>query len=202
MPDEEGLALYHAAAEAAASGLGPLLEIGTYCAKSTVYLAAGAREGSTKGGPVPLVFSVDHHRGSEEIQPGWPHHDPELMDGAAGVMDSLPWARRTLAAAGVEQGVVLVVGESSAVAGWWGTALAMVFIDGGHGEQVAWADYHGWVPKLAPGGLLAVHDVFAHPPEGGQAPYQIFRHALASGQFTEQVARGSLRVLHRSSPSA
>lgn len=198
MPDEEGMALYAAAKKAARSGLGPILEIGTYCAKSALYLGAGAAEVRGAGGQArTVVFSVDHHRGSEELQPGWAHHDPEVVDPATGVMDTLPWARRAVAEAGLEGTVVLVVGESTAVARAWSTPLSLLFIDGGHGDTVAWADYRSWAPKLAPAGALAVHDVFADPAEGGQVPFNIYRHALGSGAFAEEAAIGSLRVMRR-----
>ena len=60
-------------------------------------------------------------------------------------------------------------------------------------------DYAGWTPHVAPGGLLAVHDVFTDPAEGGRPPYEeIYLPALASGRFVEVDARGSLRVLRRS----
>ena len=193
MPDDEGAALYRAGLAAASAGLGPLLEIGTYCAKSAVYLGAAAREARS------VLFTVDHHRGSEENQAGWPHHDRSLVDGRSGRMDTLPWARRTLEAAGLEEDVVLIVGRSATVAAQWRAPLALLFIDGGHGEEVAWADYRAWTPKLAPGGLLAIHDVFPDPADGGRPPYQLFCEALASGAFDEVAGAGcgSLRVLRR-----
>jgi predicted O-methyltransferase YrrM len=179
MPEEEGMALYRAGLEAGRSGLGPFLEIGTYCAKSAVFLGAAARASGT------VLFSVDHHRGSLELQPGWPHHDPDVVDPATGQTDTLPWARRTLFDADLESHVVLVVGESSTVAQSWQTPLSLVFIDGGHGEEVAWQDFRSWSPKLPPGGTLAIHDVFADPKDGGQVPYDIYRAALASNEFGE-----------------
>jgi prolyl-tRNA editing enzyme YbaK/EbsC (Cys-tRNA(Pro) deacylase)/predicted O-methyltransferase YrrM len=189
MPPDEGLALY--AAALAAAPVGPLLEIGSYCGKSTLYLAAAAREhGST-------VVTVDHHRGSEEHQPGWEYHDPSLVDPAAGLLDTLPALRRTLHTAGVEDTVVVVVGRSDAVARVWSTPLGMVFVDGGHTEEAARRDYRGWAGHVAPGGLLVIHDVFADPADGGQAPYHIWRAALDSGRFVEAGATGSLRVLRR-----
>jgi MMP 1-O-methyltransferase len=191
MPDDEGLALYRAGLEAARSGLGPLVEIGTYCAKSAVYLGAAARESGT------VLFSVDHHRGSLELQPGWPDHDPEVVDPATGLTDTLPWARRTLVDAGLEGAVVLVVGESSTVARSWQAPLSLLFIDGGHGEEVAWQDFASWSPKLAPGGTLAIHDVFADPRDGGQVPYDIYCAAAGSGEFDEAGGLGSLRFLRR-----
>jgi predicted O-methyltransferase YrrM len=191
MPDDEGLALYRAGIEAGRSGLGPLLEIGTYCGKSAAYLGAAARESGT------VLFSVDHHRGSFELQPGWPDHDPEVVDQATGLTDTLPWARRTLVDAGLEGDVVLVVGESPTVARSWQAPLSLLFIDGGHGEQVAWEDFRCWSPKVAPGGTLAIHDVFTDPKDGGQVPYDIYRAALNSVQFGEAGALGSLRFLRR-----
>ncbi|HET6964083.1 MAG TPA: class I SAM-dependent methyltransferase [Acidimicrobiales bacterium] len=191
MPDDEGAALHEAALAAAASGLGPLLEVGTYCGKSALYLGFAARE---QGG---IVLSVDHHRGSEENQAGWEHHDVALVDPRNGRMDTLPLARRAVELAGLEGTVVLVVGHSTVVAAAWTTPLSLLFIDGGHGADVAWADFRAWTPKVANGGLLAIHDVFPDPADGGRPPYEIFCAALDSGAFKEEpdMGCGSLRVL-------
>ena len=189
MPVAEGLALFEAAARYARCG--PVLEIGSYCGKSTIYLAAAASDAGQ------LVVTVDHHRGSEEHQPGWEYHDPRLVDPAAGRIDTLPSLRATLTAAGLEDHVVVVVGRSADVARLWGTPLGLVFIDGGHTEAAAVTDYEGWAPWVAPGGALAIHDVFSDPAEGGQAPYRIYRRALDSGGFTEVRAEGSLKLLER-----
>ncbi|MFT2015001.1 class I SAM-dependent methyltransferase [Streptomyces sp. 796.1] len=190
MPVDEGLALYAAAEEAGALRL-PLLEVGTYCGRSTLLLAAAARAAGT------VAVTVDHHRGSEEQQPGWEYHDPSLVDPAVGRMDTLPTFRRTLHAAGLEEHVIAVVGRSPQVAAVWGGRLGLVFIDGGHTDEHAGGDYAGWVPHLAPQGLLVIHDVFPDPADGGQAPYRIYRRALESGAFAEVSATGSLRVLRR-----
>jgi predicted O-methyltransferase YrrM len=190
MPEDEGLALHQVGLVAARSGIGPLLEVGTYCGKSAVYLGAAARVGGT------VLITVDHHRGSEENQPGWEHHDPTVVDPRSGRMDTLPWARRTLEDAGLEDNVVLVVGESTTVAAVWTTPLALVFIDGGHGQEVAWADYRAWTPKVPPGGYLAIHDVFPDPAQGGRPPYELYGAARASGWVEQEtLGCGSLRVL-------
>ncbi len=193
MPEDEGEALHRCARTALQSGLGPVLEIGTYCGKSAVWMGAAARD---VGG---VVFSVDHHRGSDENQAGWEHHDPSVVDDRTGRMDTLPFARRALEAAGLEGHVVLVVGPSTVVASAWGRPLSMLFIDGGHGEDVAWADYRHWTPHVTPGGWLAIHDVFEDPADGGRPPYEIFCAAIVSGLFEEDRAAGcgSLRVLRR-----
>jgi predicted O-methyltransferase YrrM len=189
MPAAEGLALFEAAAAYAARG--PVLEIGSYCGKSTIYLAAAARAAGQ------VVVTVDHHRGSEEHQPGWEYHDPRLVDPVTGRLDTLPNLRATLASAGLEDHVVVVVGRSAGVARLWGTPLGLVFIDGGHTDAAAITDYEGWAPWVAQGGALAIHDVFPDPADGGQAPYRIYRRALASGAFTEVRVEGSLRLLER-----
>jgi predicted O-methyltransferase YrrM len=189
MPPDEGIALYAAARVAAR--LGPVLEVGTYCGKSTIYLAAAARECGS------LVVTVDHHHGSEEQQPGWEHHDPALVDSVTGRVDTLLAFRRAMHAANIEDTVVAVVAPSSVAAALWARPLGMVFIDGGHTDEAARADLDGWAPHVTLGGLLAIHDVFPDPADGGQAPYHIYLAALESGQFVETGTVGSLRVLRR-----
>ncbi|MFP5255510.1 MAG: class I SAM-dependent methyltransferase [Acidimicrobiia bacterium] len=190
MPPAEGDALYEAALGVAVRG--PLLEVGTYCGKSSVWIGAAARDLGR------VLFTVDHHRGSEENQPGWEWHEPDLVDPAVGKMDTLPVFRRTIHDAGLEGTVVAVVGDSPTVASAWATPLAFLFVDGGHGAEPARLDYEGWTPHVVPGGTLCIHDVFADPADGGQAPHDhIYRPALESGRFEEVRAVGSLRVLRR-----
>jgi predicted O-methyltransferase YrrM len=189
MPEDEGDALYAAAAAVPAGGL--ILEVGTYCGKSTLYLAAAARAAGAR------VVTVDHHRGSEENQAGWEWHDTTVVDPRTGRMDTLPFVRRNLEDAGVEDVVTLVIGQSEQVGRWWATPVAMLFIDGGHSEEQAQADYGAWAPHVAPGGLLLIHDVFPDPADGGQPPYHVYLRALGEG-FKERSRTGSLRVLERS----
>ncbi|HTP16900.1 MAG TPA: class I SAM-dependent methyltransferase [Streptosporangiaceae bacterium] len=189
MPPAEGLALFETAA--AYAGVGPVAEIGTYCGKSTIYLAAAASQAGQ------LVVTVDHHHGSAENQPGWEYHDPELVDPATGRLDTLPRFRATMAAAGLEEHIIGIVGDSADVGRLWRAPLGMLFIDGGHTDAAAAADYENWAPWVAPGGALAIHDVFPDPADGGRAPYRIYLRALASGAFLQVRVAGSLRVLER-----
>jgi predicted O-methyltransferase YrrM len=192
MPDDEGQALYLAALRAGASFEGAsFVEIGAWCGKSTVYLGAAAEETGA------VVFSLDHHHGSEENQPGWEHHDHSLVDPDTGHIDTLPHWRRTIVDAGLESSVVGIVGDSPTVSSRWTTPLAFCFIDGGHGEEPAWADYRGWAPLVAEDGWLAIHDVFPDPADGGRPPHDIWRAALDSGRFVEDGECGSLRVVRR-----
>lgn len=193
MPADEGQALRLSAFEVAACG--PMLEVGAYCGKSAILLGDVAELTGS------VLFSVDHHRGSEENQAGWEHHDRDVIDAMTGRMDTLPFFRRAIEAAELEHHVVAVVGHSSEIAAAWRTPLAFCFIDGGHGAEPARRDYAGWTPHVMSGGLLAIHDVFPDPADGGRPPYEeIYLPALASGLFTEDLALscGSLRVLRRS----
>ncbi len=200
MPDDEGEALFAAALRA---GTDPppdaspptFVEIGAWCGKSTVYIgAAGEATGA-------VVLSVDHHRGSEENQPGWEYHEPDLVDPEDGRIDTLPHWRRTVSGAGLEASVIGVVGDSPTLAARWDRPLAFCFIDGGHGEEPAWADFRGWAPHVAVGGLLAIHDVFPDPADGGRPPHELYCAALESTEFVDDDARGSLRVLRRARPA-
>jgi MMP 1-O-methyltransferase len=188
MPTSEGLALHRAAV--GAGRMGPLLEIGSYCGKSAIYLGAAARESGS------VLFTVDHHRGSEENQPGQEYHDPRLVDGA-GRVDTLSHLRAAIAGAELEDVVVAIVAPSATLARHWHTPLAMLFIDGGHSQIAVDADYDGWTPHLMRGGVLAIHDVFPDPNDGGRPPFVVYQRALAEGRYDEIEPEGSLRILRR-----
>lgn len=187
MPLDEGRALFEAACTARP---GAWLEIGTYCGKSTVLLAQAAREvGGTQ------IVTVDHHHGSEENQPGWEWHDTSMVDEHSGLLDTLPSFRRTWDSH-VKDVVSAVVATTEQVAAWWSTPVEFLFLDGNHVEEMAQHDYAAFAQHVAPGGLLAVHDVFPDPNDGGQAPWHVVERALAEG-FEEVSVTGSLRVLRR-----
>lgn len=192
MPQDEGVALYDSAviAQRAHPG-GPMLEVGSYCGKSSVYLGEAAHESGA------ILFALDHHRGSEENQAGWEHHEPDLVDPETNKMDTLPKFRKTVFDAGLEESVVALVGNSVSIGTIWTTPLAFLFIDGGHGEKPAHKDYELWTPHVAEDGILAIHDVFEDPSEGGRPPFEIYTRAIESGNFEEIGRTGSLRVLKR-----
>jgi MMP 1-O-methyltransferase len=187
--ETEGWHLYRLALEAAAQG--PCLEIGSYCGKSALWIGTACRERGQ------VLFSVDHHRGSEEQQPGEAYSDPALFDARAGRVDTWHWFRETLARAGLEETVVPVVCRSALAARAWKTPVSMVFIDGGHAFDTVLTDYRAWSPHLTPGGVLLFHDIFEDPSQGGQAPYQVYRQALDSGRFEPHSTVASLRALRR-----
>jgi predicted O-methyltransferase YrrM len=196
MPDDEGTALFRAAARAGRAVLpeavpATFVEIGAWCGKSTVYLGAAAEVTGA------VLVSVDHHRGSEENQPGWAYHEADLVDREAERIDTLPHWRHTMTVTGLEGSVMGVVGDSPTLAARWNRPLAFCFIDGGHGDEPAWADFRGWAPHVAVGGWLAIHDVFPDPADGGRPPYELYLAALDSGEFVDDGVCGSLRVLRR-----
>ncbi|MFP6816829.1 MAG: class I SAM-dependent methyltransferase [Pseudomonadales bacterium] len=186
---EEGARLYDLALTAAQTG--PCLEVGSYCGKSTLYLGAACQERGQ------VLYAVDHHRGSEEHQPGEEYHDPELFDAEASRLDSFRQFRATLARAGLEDCVIPVVASSELAGRHWMTPLALVFIDGGHSREAAFTDYRTWAAHVMPGGYLAIHDIFEDPAEGGQAPFEIYKRGSASGLFEVLVSTRTLGVLRR-----
>lgn len=188
LASDEGELLYRCALES--DSRLPALEIGSYCGKSTVYLGLACRAAGRQ------LFALDHHRGSEEHQPGELFHDPELTN-SDGEFDTLASFRRTLRQAGLEDAVTPVLAGSGQFSSAWQGELSLVFIDGGHSLESALEDYRGWAGRITRGGLLAIHDVYPKPEDGGQAPMAIYRMALASGFFEDRAAAGSLRVLRR-----
>ena len=186
---DEGTALYEHALVAA--DLGPLLEVGSYCGKSSVYLGAACKHKQT------ILFAVDHHRGSEEHQLGEEYHDPDLYDARFAKMDSFPQFRHTLARANLEDVVVPIVAPSVLAARFWSTPLGLVFIDGGHSMQAALNDYRNWAGHVVRGGYLVIHDVFPSPADGGRPPFEIWKLAQESGLFEALPLVKSLGVLRR-----
>ncbi len=186
---DEAQALYDQAL--AVSARGPVLEIGSYCGKSSIYLGLACRANNS------TLFALDHHRGSEEHQAGEFFHDPDLFDSGEGLMDTFKEFRRNIREAKLSDVVVPVVAGSEAASRNWQTPLAMVFIDGGHSLAAALTDYRCWTRHLLAGGVLAIHDIFEDAHEGGQAPHAIYRMARASGLFEDIGRVNSLGLLRR-----
>lgn len=189
MPDEEGRKLFEIALEAAAKG--PCLEVGSFCGKSAVYIGAACRQKES------TLFTIDHHRGSEEQQPGQLYFDPEIYDERSHCIDSLPLLRETLKRAGLEDTVVPMITTSKAASRNWATPLSLVFIDGGHSYESALTDYQCWASHILKGGYLVMHDIYSDPSQGGQAPYEVYKLAVSSGDFTVLPMSGSLGILRK-----
>ena len=189
LAEDEGLRLFELALES--RSLGPCLEIGSFCGKSTVYLGAACKvRGRT-------LFTIDHHRGSEEQQPGQPYFDSDLWNEKTSQLDSLPYFKETVRRAKLEEIVVPIIATSKAAARDWATRLGLVFIDGGHIREAVTTDYQCWYPHLLPGGFLVFHDVFSDPAKGGQSPFEVYKEAISSGEFVELPMTNTLGVLQR-----
>lgn len=196
MPEAEGDALFSAAVDAGIPRQGkPFVEIGSYCGRSTVWLGHAAGLCGT------TLYAIDHHAGSEENQPGWEWHDPALVDPKTGLINTFPHFQETMRRAKLENHVTPIIGDSPVIAATWTEEIQFLFIDGGHGREVARNDYAAWAHHVCVGGVLAIHDVFSDPALGGQAPYEeIYLPAINSGEFVEVSCTGSLRIVQRIKP--
>lgn len=189
LAEDEAAALFQAAQDVAP--LGPVLEVGSYCGKSTVYIGTACKESGN------ILYALDHHRGSEEHQLGEEYHDADLYDNSVGLMDTFKEFRKNMRAAGLEETVVPIVASSELASKRWDTGLGMVFIDGGHSMEAAMTDYRSWASHVKVGGILAIHDLFPNPDEGGQAPITIYRLAAQSGLFEALPTVNTLGLLRR-----
>lgn len=189
LADAEGQRLHELALRASRSA--PCLEIGSYCGKSTLYIGSACKENSS------VLFSIDHHRGSEDHQPGESYFDPDLFDHHTFQVDTFRTFRKAIALSNLENTVIPIVSHSQICARYWQIPISLLFIDGGHSFRDVFNDYQAWVGHLLPDGYLLFHDIFKNPDKGGQGPYQAYQFAVASGLFKELSMTDSLGVLQR-----
>jgi len=189
MDKDEAQRLYDVALEA--SKTGPVVEIGSYCGKSAYIIGSACKK--NKG----VLFSIDHHKGSEEQQKGEEYFDPDLYDSSLSRVNTLPFFQRTLFQNALEDIVIAVVSSSAAAGKFWTTPISMLFIDGGHSFEAAFKDYQTWAPHIQPEGFLVIHDIFFDPQKGGQAPRQVYEIALESGDYLALAMTKTLGVLKR-----
>ena len=189
LDDREADQLYKLALSA--SEKGPCLEIGSYCGKSALYIGSACKINRS------VLFSIDHHCGSEEQQPGEAYFDPDLLDRETGKIDTLRLFRKTISNFNLEDAVIPVIGRSAIIGQAWQTPLSFIFIDGSHAYDSVLADYQIWSKHLIAGGCLVFHDIFSDPAKGGQAPYHVYQIALASGLYEEMPMVESMGILKR-----
>ena len=189
MDPEEGEFLYSVALEA--SKRGPIVEIGSYCGKSSIYIGKACEKNNS------LLFAIDHHTGSEENQVGWEYHDKELFDSQTGRINTFPEFRKNIRNFNLENFIIPIVSDSVLVAKFWTINLSMVFIDGGHSKEAAFNDYNNWNEKIMKDGFLAIHDVFPNPEDGGRPPSEVYLSALNSGKFKDYETVKSLKILKK-----
>ena len=173
MPQHEGEALAKWAEKF--STMGAALEIGTFGGKSSLYIAAGSSINEQ------LVFTIDHHRGSEEHQTGEEYFDPDIYDAVLSRVNTVPLMQSNLSKFEESKYIVPMIANANALAAVWTVELGLLFIDGSHTEVSAQNDYANWHTKIITGGALVIHDIFENPEEGGQAPFLIYQKALKDG---------------------
>ena len=189
LDEEEAGLLYRLALEVSKSA--PCLEIGSYCGKSAIFLGTACRENKT------VLFSIDHHTGSEEQQPGQEYFDPDLLDKETGKIDTLRLFRKTIDDFDLGNAVIPIIGQSEVIGRAWNTPLGLIFIDGSHAYESVLNDYQIWAKHVMPGGYLIFHDIFPDPSQGGQAPYLVYQKAVSSGMYDVQPLFKSVGVLKR-----
>ena len=171
--------------------LGSVLEIGTYCGKSTLNFAVVARK--IDG----LIYTVDHHTGSEEHQLGEEYHDEDLYDKRLEKFNTLPELLKNLRTSSLGKYIIPILSKSSEASKTFSELISLLFIDGGHSLEAALSDYNSWKDKICPGGLLVIHDVFPNPQDGGRPPFEIYSEAQNSKQFEDLGIYKTLGILKK-----
>jgi len=189
MDKDEAKRLYDIALHA--SKTDPVLEIGSYCGKSAYIIGSACKENDS------LLFSIDHHKGSEEQQPGESYFDPELFDPKLSRVNTFPFFQETIIQTGLENTVVPIIASSNIAGKMWKTPISMLFIDGGHSFEACHEDFLTWACHIKPDGFLAIHDIFNDSEKGGQAPRQVYEIAIGSRDYEELEMTKTLGVLKR-----
>ena len=122
---------------------GSIVEIGSWQGRSTIWLAAGA-----KNGRGARVAAVDPHRGTY-LREGDESTEPVL--------------RRNLERAGVADRVDVLVATSEQAASTWRGPVSLLWIDGDHEYESARRDLLCWERHLLPNAVVAFHDTFIWP---------------------------------------
>ena len=186
---KEGEALYIYCKKFCVQGIA--VEIGSYCGKSACYLGQACKENNS------YLYSIDHHRGSEEQQLGQEYFDEEIYDHKQERVDTLPFFLKNIATHNLEEFIKPLVMDSESASKIVENNINMIFIDGSHTFNSARNDYEWWKNKIREGGILAIHDIYDSESEGGQAPKEIYLRSLSEGfKLVERVK--SLVILEKS----
>lgn len=126
---------------------GPIVEIGSWQGRSTAALALGSMAGSQQP-----VYAIDSFVGVPPLDrptaggqcPGWSSSSPELL-------------RANLERAGVN-GLVRIIAKSSLEAAAEIPECSVLFVDGNHEYAAVKRDLEHYLPKVAIGGFVALHD--------------------------------------------
>jgi MMP 1-O-methyltransferase len=156
LTENEGRLLFNLAKEA--TGVGVIVEIGSWKGKSTICLAKGSKAG--KGSK---VYAIDPHNGSDEIR---------KMQGEVNTLDEF---RRNITLYNVEDIIIPLIKTSLDAAKNFDQRVELVFVDGAHDYDLVKLDFDLWFPKLNHGGIIAFHDTITWP--GPKKVVEEFMHA-------------------------
>ena len=171
--------------------LGSVLEIGTYCGKSALNFSDVAKD--VNG----IIYTVDHHTGSEEHQLGEEYHDSELFDERLKKFNTLPEFLNNLKSKKMAKFIIPIIDKSQNASNFFSEKISLLFIDGGHSFETALSDYNAWKDKICADGLLVIHDVFPNPKDGGRPPYEIYTLARESKEFDDLGIYETLGILKK-----
>lgn len=171
--------------------LGSVLEIGTYCGKSALNFSEVAKD--VNG----LIYTIDHHTGSEEHQRGEEYHDSELFDERLKKFNTLPEFLKNLKSKKMAKFIIPIIDKSQNASNFFSEKISLLFIDGGHSFETALSDYNAWKDKICADGLLVIHDVFPNPKDGGRPPYEIYTLARESKEFDDLGIYETLGILKK-----
>jgi predicted O-methyltransferase YrrM len=178
----EGYALYRCAAEG--PGIGAVVELGSYCGRSTAFLAAGSKAACRE-----KVVAVDHFLGSPEHQPGKHFASPVLAREGT----TFQCFRANLERVHLLDHVEAINAPSAEAVLRWTAPIRLLFIDAEHSYESVRHDFDGWTPFVVPGGLVLLHDVGDEP-----GVTRVFQEVIAEGKsFKLIVGVVSLRVLQK-----
>ena len=171
--------------------LGSVLEIGTYCGKSALNFSEVAK------GVNGLIYTIDHHTGSEEHQRGEEYHDSELFDERLKKFNTLPEFLKNLKSKKMAKFIIPIIDKSQNASNFFSEKISLLFIDGGHSFETALRDYNAWKDKICADGFLVIHDVFPNPKDGGRPPYEIYTLARESKEFDDLGIYETLGILKK-----
>ena len=119
-----------------------------------------------------VVFTDEHHSGTEELHLKEEYFDPEVFDVQENRVNTFPLFLKNIQKYNLGN-IIPIISSSKAAAKSWDTSAGMIFIDGGHSLESAFNDYNCWSKYVKKNGALVIHDIYEDPSEGGQAPYEL-----------------------------
>jgi hypothetical protein len=177
--DEEAELLIHLTRRAVVENASAVVEIGSFCGKSTIVLARAAKT----VGVDARIYAIDPHQGEVGAE-----------DTIGGVERLRPTFERFLdniAGAGVADVIEPIRRRSYEVP--WRLPIALLFVDGLHDYASVARDFFHFEPYLASGGYVAFHDYGDNYPG-----VRTFVAGLAADDSFNEVARAaSLVVLQK-----